>query len=62
MRAAMAWALTGEGGPSPGCVPLFLRHVECPGFTGPPSEGDEWAALLMRTYELQFQDPLTASV
>jgi len=59
MRAAMAWALTGEGGQEPGCVPLFLRHVECPGFTGPETEGDEWAALLTRTYELQFQDALT---
>jgi Fe-S-cluster containining protein len=58
MRRAMEWALTGASSPDAGCVPLFLRHLECPGFTGPPTTNEEWAALLARTYELQFQDGL----
>jgi Fe-S-cluster containining protein len=35
-------------------VPLLLRHVECPGFTGPPMEAPEWEALLRDTYALQY--------
>ena len=34
-------------------VPLLLRHVECPGFTGRPMTADEWAEVLSDTYALQ---------
>ena len=36
-------------------VPLLLRHVECPGFTGPPMTTGEWQALFESTYRLQYQ-------
>jgi Fe-S-cluster containining protein len=36
-------------------VPLLLRHVECPGFTGPPMDTAEWETLLRDTYQLQYQ-------
>lgn len=32
---------------------LLVRHVECPGFTGPALAPDDWDALRRRTYELQ---------
>jgi Fe-S-cluster containining protein len=32
---------------------LLVRHVECPGFTGPPIEEQEWYALRQSTFELQ---------
>lgn len=37
-------------------VPLLMRHLECPGFTGPPIEAAEWEALLRTTYQLQYHD------
>lgn len=37
-------------------VPLLLRHLECPGFTGPPMQESEWAALFVETYRLQYRD------
>ena len=33
-----------------GALPLLLRHDQCPGFTGPPSTAEGWAALLRETY------------
>ncbi len=35
-------------------VPLLLRHVECPGFTGPPISKDAWWALFEATRLLQY--------
>ncbi len=33
-----------------GPLPLLLRHDQCPGFEGPPSTVEAWAALLRETY------------
>lgn len=35
-------------------VPLLLRHVECPGFTGAPMARTEWETLFRDTYQLQY--------
>ena len=39
-----------EGESVEGALPLLLRHDQCPGFTGPPSTAEGWAALLRETY------------
>ena len=36
-------------------VPLLVRHVECPGFTGPPMSEPAWLALFAETSRLQFE-------
>jgi len=36
-------------------VPLLLRHVECPGFTGPGIEQDAWEQLFTETFRLQYR-------
>lgn len=51
MAASFAAALEGGEGRY---VPLLLRHIECPGFTGPPMAHREWEALLRATYQLQY--------
>lgn len=43
-----------EGETAPTYVPLLLRHVECPGFTGPPIEEAAWEALFTETFRLQY--------
>lgn len=43
-------------GGEPGLVPLLLRHLECPGFTGPPLPESDWQALFVETYRLQYHD------
>ncbi|MEP7215013.1 MAG: YkgJ family cysteine cluster protein [Anaerolineaceae bacterium] len=35
-------------------VPLLLRHVECPGFTGPPISAQSWWALFEATRVAQY--------
>jgi Fe-S-cluster containining protein len=35
-------------------TPLLLRHVECPGFTGPPMTDDAWERLAGEIYHLQY--------
>ena len=35
-------------------TPLLLRHVECPGFTGPPISVDAWWELFETTRLLQY--------
>lgn len=41
-------------GQDPGDVmALLLRHVECPGFTGPALGRGDWGALLVATFQLQ---------
>jgi Fe-S-cluster containining protein len=42
-----------SGDPPGATVPLLLRHIECPGSTGPPMDAAEWAALFRRTAALQ---------
>ena len=37
-------------------VPLLLRHVECPGFTGPPIAEEAWWELFESTRALQYAD------
>ena len=37
-------------------LPLLLGHSECPGFTGPPIQESAWKALLLETYQLQFEE------
>ena len=37
-------------------VPLLLRHLECPGFTGPPIALHDWEELFIETYRLQYHD------
>lgn len=54
-RAAVEAALDGRGHEM---VPLVIRHLACPGFTGPPLDESAWRALLGATYALQFRDPL----
>lgn len=51
-RAAVEAALHGEGHE---VLPLLLRHLACPGFTGPPLDMAAWCALLAETYSLQFR-------
>jgi Fe-S-cluster containining protein len=36
-------------------VPMLLRHVECPGFTGPPLDEAAWRRLFVHTARLQFR-------
>lgn len=45
-------------------VPLLMRHLECPGFTGSAIQLGEWQALLLTTYRLQYHDetPLPAAL
>ena len=52
IRAATERALTGALHER--LLPLLLRHVECPGFTGPPLSDGDWFALLERTARLQY--------
>lgn len=41
-------------GQEPGdAIALLLRHVECPGFTGPALSPGDWGALLVATFRLQ---------
>ncbi len=50
-RAAIATALRGR---VPSLVPLLLRHLECPGFTGPPMNEADWRTLFTETAAVQF--------
>ncbi|MCK9517708.1 MAG: YkgJ family cysteine cluster protein [Dehalococcoidia bacterium] len=52
MSASMRMLLEGEQ-PEP-YLPLLLRHIECPGFTGPPLPADAWHQLAEETFRLQY--------
>lgn len=52
MAASLAAVLTGRE-PEP-YVPLLLRHLECPGFTGPGISEDSWLDLFGETFRLQY--------
>ena len=47
-RRAVEAVIAGQTPPGP--LPLLLRHEPCPGFEGPPSTAEAWAALLRETY------------
>lgn len=53
-RRAVSDALA--GGPAE-ALPLLLRHLECPGFTGPPLDEPGWREALRHAYALQYRDP-----
>ncbi|MBI2764475.1 MAG: YkgJ family cysteine cluster protein [Chloroflexi bacterium] len=55
MKCSLAAALQREAGPAP-YVPLLIRHLECPGFTGPALGEAAWLALLAETARLQYAD------
>lgn len=55
MHTAIEATLAGTV-PTPGAlVPLLLRHIECPGFTGPPMSFEDWRSLLAETFRLQYE-------
>lgn len=54
MGSALEWALAGAR--EARCIPLLLRHVECPGFTGPLLGQEAWNSLLEETAHLQYPD------
>ena len=51
MKASVAALLGGAEGPY---LPLLLRHIECPGFTGEPMSELQWCELLAETARLQY--------
>jgi Fe-S-cluster containining protein len=54
VRAAVQASACGD---DPGdYVPLLLRHLECPGFTGPPLSEEEWSGLITETAHLQYDE------
>jgi Fe-S-cluster containining protein len=55
MKRSLAVALQREPGPAP-YVPLLIRHLECPGFTGPALGEAAWLGLLAETARLQYAD------
>lgn len=42
------------GGAEPTLTPVLLRHLDCPGFGGPPLGEAGWLALLRETCQLQY--------
>jgi Fe-S-cluster containining protein len=52
MSRSLRQALRGE--PPEPYVPLLLRHLECPGFTGPPLREATWHDLAAETFRLQY--------
>ncbi|HKS92093.1 MAG TPA: YkgJ family cysteine cluster protein [Tepidiformaceae bacterium] len=52
IRHSIARLLAGQ--PFDVLVPMLVRHVECPGFTGEPMTPEQWIALVAETFELQF--------
>lgn len=54
VRPAIDAARALVAGPLPGPItPLLVRHVECPGFTGPPLSSAAWRQTMRQTFELQ---------
>jgi len=43
-----------DGGEPGSLIPLLLRHLECPGFTGDPISEEAWEALARETFQLQY--------
>ena len=58
VRLAVSAAV--EGTNHPGYVPLLLRHLECPGFTGEPLTENGWRELISETARLQYDEAASA--
>ena len=56
MRASFAAATAPDARPPGLYVPLLLRHVECPGFTGASMSSVEWSGLFEDTFRLQYPE------
>ena len=41
-------------------LPLLLRHLECPGFTGEPLTENGWRELISETARLQYDEAASA--
>ena len=54
IEAAVRFALDDTAPRSP-LAPLLLRHLECPGFEGPPLQEPHWRTLLVETFKLQYR-------
>ncbi|HEY5477270.1 MAG TPA: YkgJ family cysteine cluster protein [Tepidiformaceae bacterium] len=54
IEAAVRCALDDASPRSP-LVPLLLRHLECPGFEGPPLREPDWRTLFLETFKLQYR-------
>ncbi|MCC6381106.1 MAG: YkgJ family cysteine cluster protein [Dehalococcoidia bacterium] len=57
LASALAAAATGDAH-EPAAV--LVRHLACPGFTGPPLDEAAWLALLRETARLQYGESLAA--
>lgn len=55
MQASLRAALRGSPGEGP-FVPLLVRHLGCPGFSGVPLSEAEWSDLLDETGRLQYSE------
>ena len=53
MAQAMAW-LEPKPAIEPKCMPLLVRHLDCPGFEGPPLSYADWLVLMHETTYLQY--------
>lgn len=53
MAEAMAWFDKGTHSESR-CVPILVRHLDCPGFDGPPLPTSDWLDLVHETTYLQY--------
>ncbi len=53
MAEAMSWFEDGDAN-EPACVPILVRHLDCPGFDGEPLPADDWLALIHETTYLQY--------
>ncbi len=64
LSACDAIVAMAEGAPllQPALVPLLLRHLECPGFTGPPIAARAWSVQLQETFIGQYPQLVTAPV
>ncbi len=55
MAEGMSWFLS-PGAEVPACVPILIRHLDCPGFDGPPLKSNDWTGLMDETVRLQYAD------
>lgn len=55
MRASMYAVLDGAYAPAP-YTPVLIRHLDCPGFGGPPLGEEAWRELFVETCRLQYSE------
>lgn len=62
MAEAIAWFADSSSAP-PDCVPVLVKHLDCPGFGGTALPSTEWDSLIDETVRLQYADlrPFLAS-